>query len=115
MHVNDAGEGFEGGAGLGADFEAAGDRDFDFAGGEVEDDGDAAAAARFSGDHASEVRESAGFSDEYPQAGGGEGDDRVERFDLLHGQAQVFFFAAHIDRDDQWLTGIEQGARLPQN
>ena len=68
MHVDNAGEGFEGGAGLGADLEAAGDRDFDFAGGEVEDDSDAAAAARFPGDHASQVRESAGFSDEYPQA-----------------------------------------------
>ena len=45
MHVDDAGEGFDGGAGLGADLEAAGDGNFDFAGGEVEDDGDAATAA----------------------------------------------------------------------
>jgi hypothetical protein len=36
VHVDDTGEGFDGGAGLGTDLEAAGYRDFDFAGGEVE-------------------------------------------------------------------------------
>src|SRR5437868_13888271 len=101
VHVDDAGEGFDGGVGLGAYLEAAGDGDFDFAGGEVEDDGDAAAAAGLACDDAFEAGERAGLADEYPQTGGGEGDDCVEGFDFLHGQTQVFFFAAHIDRYDQ--------------
>ena len=108
MHVDNAREGFDGGAGCGADLEAAGDGDFDFAGGQVKDDGDAAAPAGFAGDDALEAGESAGLADEYPQAGGGEGDDRVERLDLLSGQTQAFFLAAHVDRDDERLTGIEQ-------
>ena len=85
VHVDDSGEGFDGGAGGGADLEAAGDGDFDFAGGEVEDDGDAAAATGFSGDDAFEAGEGAGFADEYPQAGCRQRDDRIERLDLLHG------------------------------
>src|SRR5689334_24935544 len=78
VHVDDAGEGSYGGAGSGIDFEAAGDGDFDFAGGEVEDDGDAATAAGFAGDDAFEAGEGAGLADEDPQPGGGEGDDGVE-------------------------------------
>src|SRR5262245_26193757 len=42
------------------------------------------------------------------------GDDRVERLDLLRGQTQAVLLAAHIDRDDERLTRIEQGSRLAQ-
>ena len=64
------------------------------------------------GDDALEAGEGAGLADKNPQPGGGVGDDGVERLDLLRGQAQALLFAAHIDRDDQRLAGIEQGARL---
>src|SRR5690348_1186206 len=56
VHVDDPGEGLDGGAGLGTDLEAAGDRDFDFAGGEVENHRDPAAATRLTGDYAFEAR-----------------------------------------------------------
>ena len=52
VDVDYAGEGFDGGAGLRADLEAAGQRDLDFAGREVEYHRDAAAAAGLAGDHA---------------------------------------------------------------
>ena len=106
MHVDYAGAGFYGGSGLGADLEAAGDGDFDFAGGEVEHDGDAAAAARLAGDHALEAGEGAGLAYEHPQPRRGERNDRIERLDFLHGQTQVFLLAAHIDPNDQWLASV---------
>src|SRR5271167_896218 len=95
VHVYNSRQRLDGGTGSGVDLEAAGNGDFDFAGGEVEDDGDAAAAAGLAGEDAFEGGESAGFADEDRQARGGEGDERV-------------------DRDDQWLTGIEQGTGLTQ-
>src|SRR5215472_12187840 len=52
VDVDDAGKGFDGGAGLRTDLEATGDGDLDLAGGQVENDGDAAAAAAFTGDDA---------------------------------------------------------------
>ena len=100
---------------MGAYLEAAGDGDFDFPRGEVEDDGDATATTSLAGDHALEAGERVGLADEYPEPGGGAGHHRVERLDFLCGQPHAFLFAAHVDRDDQRLTGIEQGAGLPQN
>src|SRR5579863_9017249 len=46
MHVDDAGEGLDGGADLGIDAETAGQGQFDLAARQVEHDHDAAAAAR---------------------------------------------------------------------
>src|SRR5262245_30289624 len=83
VDVDDAGQRLDGGAGCGADLEASGDRDFDFARGEVEDDGDAAAAARLAGDDAFEAGEGAGLADEYLETGGGEGDDRHYLFERI--------------------------------
>src|SRR6516165_5168224 len=83
VHVDDPGEGFDGGAALGTDLEAAGYRDFDFAGGEVEHHRDPAAAARFTGNHAFEARQGSGLANENPEPCRRMGNDRVERLDLL--------------------------------
>src|SRR4029077_3807569 len=101
--------------GSGVDLEAAGDRDFDFARRQIEDDRDAAASARLASDYALEAGERAGLADKDPEAGGGLSDNCVERLDLLRGQAQALLLAAHIDRDDQQLTGIEQSPHLAQH
>src|SRR5215469_9823102 len=115
MHVDDAGQGFDGGAGLRTDLEATGDRYLDLAGWKVEDDGDAAAAAGFTGNDALEIGQCACFADKNAKTRGGVCDDSVERLNLLDGQPQALLFAADIDGDDERLAGIEEAARLAQH
>src|SRR5208282_4177010 len=115
VDVDDARERFDSGAGPRVNLEAAGDGDFDLARRQVENHCDPAATACPASDHTLEARERAGLAEKHPEPGCGISNDRVERFDLLRDQAQALLPAAHINRDDQRLTRIEQSPRLAQH